>query len=56
MNKLRRGVLGCASIARRSVIPAIKSIPDFELIVIASRTKPKAEEFAAEFKCEAIEG
>ncbi|PCI97357.1 MAG: NDP-hexose-3-ketoreductase [Flavobacteriales bacterium] len=56
MNKLRIGVLGCANIAKRSVIPAIKSIADFELIAIASRTKAKAEEFAKEFDCEAIEG
>ena len=56
MNKLKIGVLGCANIAKRSVIPAIKSITDFELIAIASRTKTKAEEFAQEFDCEAIEG
>jgi NDP-hexose-3-ketoreductase len=56
MKKLRIGVLGCASIAKRSVIPAIKSIAEFELVAIASRTKEKAEEFASEFKCEAIEG
>lgn len=56
MNKLRIGVLGCANIAKRSVIPAIKNIADFKLIAIASRTKAKAEEFAQEFNCEAIEG
>ncbi len=56
MSKLRIGVLGCANIARRSVIPAIKSIADFELVAIASRTKVKAEQFALEFDCEAIEG
>ena len=56
MNKLRIGVLGCANIARRSVIPAIKSIAEFELLAIASRTKEKAEGFAQEFNCEAIHG
>ena len=56
MNKLRIGVLGCANIAKRSVVPAIKSITDFELVAIASRTKAKAEEFATEFDCDAIEG
>lgn len=56
MTKLRIGVLGCASIAKRSMIPAIKSIAEFELVAIASRTKEKAEEFALEFDCEAIEG
>ncbi len=50
------GVLGCANIAMRSVIPAIKSIEDFNLIAVASRTKDKANEYADEFKCEAIEG
>jgi dTDP-3,4-didehydro-2,6-dideoxy-alpha-D-glucose 3-reductase len=56
MNKLKIGVLGCANIAKRSVIPAIKSIPSYELIAIASRTQAKAEEFAQGFDCEAIEG
>ncbi len=56
MDKLRIGVLGCANIAKRSVIPAIKSISGFKLVAIASRTKDKAEEFAHEFDCEAVEG
>jgi len=56
MNKLKIGVLGCANIAKRSIIPAIKEIPEFELIAIASRTMVKAEEFACQFNCEAIEG
>ena len=56
MNKLRIGVLGCASIAKRSVIPAIKSIAEFELVAIASRTKEKAEDFALEFGCDAVVG
>lgn len=56
MSKLKIGVLGCASIAKRSVIPAIKNIAEYELIAIASRTKDKADEFAQEFNCEAIVG
>ena len=56
MNKLSIGVLGCANIAKRSVIPAIKSITEFELVVVASRTQAKAGEFASAFDCEAIEG
>jgi len=56
MNKLRIGVLGCASIAKRSVIPAIKSIAEFELVAIASRTKEKAANFAEEFECDAVVG
>lgn len=56
MNKLRIGVLGCANIAKRSVIPAIKSIDGYELVAIASRTLAKAEELANDFNCEAIKG
>lgn len=56
MKKLKIGVLGCANIAKRSVIPAILSIPEFELVAIASRTLAKANEFTAEFGGEAIEG
>ena len=56
MDKLRIGVLGCANIAKRSVIPAIKSISGFELVAIASRSKEKANEFAQLFGCEAVEG
>tara|TARA_R110001592_G_scaffold156341_5_gene386764 strand:- start:3575 stop:4537 length:963 start_codon:yes stop_codon:yes gene_type:complete len=56
MKRLKIGVLGCANIAKRSVVPAILTIPEFELIAIASRTKEKAEEFASLFNCEAITG
>lgn len=57
MDKIRIGVMGCASIARRSVIPAVKLLADkFELVFVASRTKSKAVEFANEFSCEAIVG
>ena len=56
MQKLRLGVLGCANIAKRSVIPAIQSIEGFELVAVASRTLEKAQEFADLFNCEAIEG
>lgn len=55
--KLKIGVLGCASIAHRSIIPAIKQLPElFELVAVASRSKDKAGRFAGEFDCEAIEG
>jgi len=56
MQKLKIGVLGCANIAKRSVIPAILSIPDFELVAVASRTVEKAKEFADLFGCEAVAG
>jgi NDP-hexose-3-ketoreductase len=56
MTKLRLGVLGCANIAKRSVIPAILSIPEYELIAIASRKIEKAKEFSEHFNCEGIVG
>lgn len=56
-DRIKIGVLGCANIAQRSVIPAITSLPEkFELIAVASRTLAKATEFANEFNCLAIEG
>jgi NDP-hexose-3-ketoreductase len=52
--KLCIGVLGCADIARRSMIPAIlKLIDNFELVGIASRDANKASLFATEFGCKA---
>ena len=49
--------MGCAAIAKKSVIPAIVSLPEqFELVAIASRTSEKAAEFAALFGCEAVTG
>jgi len=38
------------------MIPAIKSIHDFELIAVASRKKEKAGSFAGKFSCEAVVG
>lgn len=55
MGKIRIGVMGCANIAQRSVIPAILELPEkFELVAIASRTQEKADEFALRFGCESI--
>lgn len=57
MRKLRIGVLGCANIARRSVIPAICSLKDqFSLEAIASRSAPKAQQLAEEFGCRWVDG
>lgn len=55
--KTRIGILGCAKIACRSVIPAIRELAnDFELVAVASRSYAKANEFAQIFGCEAIVG
>ncbi len=55
--KIRIGVMGCAAIAERSMIPAIQSLSDdFELIAVASRTSDKAKDLSSKFNCEAIIG
>lgn len=55
--KIRIGVLGCAAIAERSMIPAILDLPEyFELIAVASRTPEKANSFSKLFNCEGIVG
>nr|NQU89175.1 Gfo/Idh/MocA family oxidoreductase [Bacteroidota bacterium] len=56
MKKLNIAVMGCAAIAQRSMIPAIKAVPEFNLVAVASRTMGKAEKFAAQFACEAVTG
>ena len=56
-NIIKIGILGCANIAKRSVIPAIKLLPDkFELLYVASRSPQKAKDFANEFNCQPIIG
>ncbi len=55
-NKIRIGVMGCASIARRSMIPAIVQSDLFSLVAVASRTEEKARDFATTFGCESCVG
>jgi len=52
--KVKIGVLGCANIAERFVIPAIKSNANFELVGVASRSIEKANIFAEKFKTQAF--
>jgi len=54
MKKLNIGVLGCANIAQRFIIPTLKEMEEFNVIGIASRTKEKADEFAKEFDTKAF--
>ncbi|MBD3612257.1 MAG: Gfo/Idh/MocA family oxidoreductase [Hydrogenovibrio crunogenus] len=51
---IKIGVLGCANIAERFVIPAIKHSSKFEFIGIASRSKEKANKFADKFNTKAF--
>lgn len=54
--KIRIGVLGCAGIAQRYMIPAILDTQDLELVAVASRTLGKAKAYADRFGGEAVEG
>jgi len=54
--RIRIGVLGCASIAERSAIPAILKSAEFKLVAVASRSKEKAERLGSIFGCAAIHG
>jgi dTDP-3,4-didehydro-2,6-dideoxy-alpha-D-glucose 3-reductase len=47
------GVLGCADIAVRRALPAIKETP-FHLVAVASRSQEKAARVAARFGCKAV--
>ncbi len=52
--KIKVGILGCANIAKRSLIPAFAGHPHFELAAIASRDKKNAEEVAKPYGCSAM--
>lgn len=54
--KIRIGVLGCAGIAHRYMIPAILDTQDLELVAVASRTLGKAKAYTERFGGEAVEG
>ena len=56
MTPIRFGVLGCASVARRLVVPAMKKVPSIVLVAVASRSTEKAFQFANEFECQAVCG
>lgn len=49
MKKLKWGILGCANIARKAVIPGILGADNSELYAVASRSEEKAKDFAEEF-------
>lgn len=50
---IRVGIMGCANIAKRSLIPAFANHRAFEVAAIASRTPEKAVQSAAAYKCRA---
>ncbi|MCX5527368.1 Gfo/Idh/MocA family oxidoreductase [Streptomyces bobili] len=53
---LRIGVLGCADIAVRRILPAIVEHPSVRLVALASRDRARAERLAARFGCAAVTG
>ena len=53
---VRMGVLGCASIALRRVLPAMIEADGMELRAVASRDPAKAHAIAERFGCVAAEG
>ncbi|SHN06528.1 Predicted dehydrogenase [Actinacidiphila paucisporea] len=53
---VRIGVLGCADIALRRMLPAIAARPEVELVAIASRDPARAAEQAREYGCAAVSG
>jgi dTDP-3,4-didehydro-2,6-dideoxy-alpha-D-glucose 3-reductase len=56
MKNLNIAIMGCAGIAQRSMIPAIKAVPEWNLVAVASRSQEKADIFAGQFECEAVVG
>ncbi|MEV5614077.1 Gfo/Idh/MocA family oxidoreductase [Streptomyces sp. NPDC052225] len=50
------GVLGCANIAVRRMLPAFTATPGIELAAVASRDPHKAQQVAERFHCRAIHG
>ena len=51
-SKIRFGIIGCSSIAKKSTIPAIINSKNSTLKMIGSRSKAKAQKFAREFSCQ----
>ncbi|MEV6840672.1 Gfo/Idh/MocA family oxidoreductase [Streptomyces sp. NPDC051133] len=49
------GIIGCADIAVRRALPAIRESP-FRLAAVASRSREKAEGVAGPYGCRAVEG
>lgn len=53
---LNIGVLGCADIAWRMVLPAVERAADVRTVAVASRDAAKAARFADKFSCDAVVG
>jgi predicted dehydrogenase len=49
MRRVRWGLIGCGDIARRRVAPALRDLPNCELVAVSRARADLAESFAAEF-------
>jgi len=47
--KIRVGIIGAGGWAKYGHIPALQSLPNFEIVAVSSRKKQLAEEYAAKF-------
>ncbi|MEU0336041.1 Gfo/Idh/MocA family oxidoreductase [Streptomyces sp. NPDC006193] len=54
--RVRIGVLGCADIARRRMLPAMAGRPEIEITAVASRDAAKAAAFTAQFGGQPVQG
>lgn len=53
---VRIGILGCADIARRRMLPAFAADPDSTVVAIASRDGARARQLADQYGCAAVAG
>lgn len=53
---VRVGVLGCANIAGRRMLPGMLDQPLVDLVAVASRDEVKAKSFGQRFGCDAVTG
>ncbi|WP_331765268.1 Gfo/Idh/MocA family oxidoreductase (plasmid) [Streptomyces sp. NBC_01384] len=56
MAPLRIGVMGCADIARRRMLPAMAATPGVEIAAVASRDADRARELAGHFGARPVHG
>ncbi|RKN50252.1 Gfo/Idh/MocA family protein [Micromonospora endolithica] len=56
MTPVRLGIMGCASIARRRILPAASALDEVDVVAVASRDLAKADLFAARFGGRAVQG
>lgn len=53
---IRLGVLGCADIAARRMLPAVTATPGIRVTTVASRSLDKAEQLVSQFGADPVQG